>query len=301
MDDGSYTSAYVLIENKYKESYVTFYTASSETYASGQYLVIKYRVPETNTESVGVMEIFTSTETSNAVEAGSFKHRLAADGKWHIDVIDLSKAGLKAFEANSFGDYCVKFLRVDIYNGVFENEDTHIDFAYFAIDSDILKICKLEKDNFKYLNYYEGGTLMELDTSTGLPRVDSYIDPSSGYSESDEHYGALLGIANEVKVNIPSMSKDESLAKVYGVKTNNEGKIVMSGWCGVNGGVESYVYSTDGGKSWKVCGGTPVLANDAIISAAEGYAGVSFDDAEESMVNGCFLLAKSKAKRLKST
>ena len=84
------------------------------------------------------------------------------------------------------------------------------------------------------------------------------------------------------------MSKDESLAKVYGVKTNNEGKIVMSGWCGVNGGVESYVYSTDGGKSWKVCGGTPILANDAIISAAEGYAGVSFDDAEESMVNGCF-------------
>ena len=287
-NDGIYTSAFVKLDNLYKESYATFYQATTDTYVSGQYLVIKYRVPETNEEDIGLMEIFTSTETGSAVESGSFKHRLASDGKWHVDVIDLSNAGLKKFSPNEAEEYSVRFLRIDAYNGVFENEDTHIDFAYFGIDSDLSLICELERENFEYLNYYEGDKMVELDTATAMPKVDTYLDPASGYTESEEPFGALIGIANDVTINVPAMSKNDGIAKIFGTKANSEGKIEMSGWCGVNGGVEGYVYSVDGGKTWISCGGTPILANDDIIAAAESYAGVCFADAEESKVNGCF-------------
>ena len=86
-----------------------------------------------------------------------------------------------------------------------------------------------------------------------LLKVDTYLDPASGYTESEEPFGALIGIANDVKINVPAMSKNDGIAKIFGTKVNSEGKIQMSGWCGVNGGVEGYVYSVDGGNTQGKC------------------------------------------------
>jgi hypothetical protein len=63
-------------------------------------------------------------------------------------VIDLTKTSLSTFLPNDEGEYCAKLLRFDIFNKAFEDGDTHIDIAYVGIDTDIMNICELEKENF---------------------------------------------------------------------------------------------------------------------------------------------------------
>lgn len=286
----SYTSVYVKLDNPYNESFATFYTSPIVSFESGQYLVIKYRVPSTNKENVGRMEVFSTTDP-NAVEttSGCFTHTLTSDGEWHVDVIDLSQANLKTYSQNSTDAYCAKFLRLDIYNTTFSNEDTHIDFAYIGIDSDLSTICELERGKIATLNYYVGSTATKLDVATATPVIITYLDPSSGYTESDAKYASILDrVTTEKGTYNNSSIKD--ITTYIGAKTDANGIMNLYGWCAVNGGVEKYVYSVDGGKTWIDCIGTPINAGNEIIESAQKKIGTGyvFDDREVSKINGSF-------------
>lgn len=289
-NSGAYTSAYVKLNNPYNESYATFYTPATLFDISGQYLVIKYRVPKTNKEGIRNLEIFASTGPSNAFNSGSFGHTLTSDGEWHVDVIDLSKSALKQFAPNESGNYCASFLRIDVFNGPFTDEDTHIDFAYIGMESDLAKICELEKDNFEYLYYYEGAklSLLEVATSTVKSPSDTYIDPSSGYERSEEAYGAMLDYVGGNRVSLTSNTPIGEPVVHYGTTVSENGKLELAGWCCVNGGIEEYVFSADGGKTWKKCTGSPLVATDEIVSVAQDYSETTFDDIEASKTNGRF-------------
>ena len=288
-DDGFYTSAYVKPGNPYNESYATFYSAPSDTFVSGQYLVIKYRVPSTNSGSVGNLEIFAASEPANAFNSGSFAHKLTADGEWHVDIIDLSKTPLVRFAPDENGNYCTRFVRIDVFNGNYKDPDLHVDFAYIGMDSDLTKICELEAENFEYLNYYENGVCYDLDVATATPVIKTYLDPSSGFTESTEIFGSVLDYLGTDKAGVGSNTQNGGIVTVGGgAKLDENGKLRLAGWCCVNGGIDRYVYSLDGGKTWSTCEGTPITAYDEIVDTAQNYSGSTFDDYEAARVNGRF-------------
>ena len=293
-EDGmAYVSSYFLTTGGYTEAYITPYRTQENDFVTGQYLVVKYRVPKTNKEDVGRFEIFAGTTVLEPTESGSTYHTPIADGEWHVDVIDLSKAKFSKipYSANADGNYCAQFVRFDVFNSKLTDPDTHIDIAYIGLDSDLKKICQLESENFDTINLNENGKISVIDTETGEAFVKTYIDPSSGYHESDVIFGSTLDFVNGTKYDVTSTTKKDGIVSVNGVVVNNQGKLVVNGWCAANGGIEKYVWSIDGGKTWNDCGGTPTDAHDGILNAAEKYAvgeEYDFDDREASKANGNF-------------
>ena len=259
---GSYTSVYVKTETG--EAFSTL-LQTEEKLVSGQYFVIKYRVPSTNKENVGSTQIWASTFTINASEAGSFNYTLKADGEWHVDIIDLSKTSLKTFKPDNSGEYMAQLLRIDIFNKEFADETTHVDIAYIGIDSNILDICDLERENFKTVTLVENGKNTEIDTITGEKFVRSYIDPSSGYTQSTLAYSSILDHINGVNANINSSSKKEGIETRYGVNVSKTGLVTLNGWAMVDGGIEDYAYSIDDGKTWIKCNSTVEAAGSDIV------------------------------------
>ena len=291
-DDGRvYSSVFIKVDNEAAkhESFATVYSANSKDTVSGQYLVIKYRVPKSNTENIGFIQIFAATETNSAGEAGNFSYSLIADGEWHVDVFDLSKSSLKFFKPDTNGNYCAQFVRVDIYNKQFYNETTHIDFEYIGLDPDLMKICELERDEFKTINLIENGKTIEIDTTTAQTYVKTYIDPTSGYTESTLAYGSIIDSINGTKVTLNNYSSAPGIRTYYGASVTNDMKISIVGWACVDGGINKYVWSADCGKTWNVFPHQESLGNadDAIINNVLG-AKVQLTDTEASKKNGKF-------------
>ncbi|MBQ8408520.1 MAG: hypothetical protein IJY39_06600 [Clostridia bacterium] len=282
-----YTRVYV--NTSALEGYYTFFSEDNEMSAKGQYLVIKYRIPTDNPEAIGNLQIFASTKTKVATQSGNFYHAPIADGKWHVDVIDLSKASSAITYVDQNGKYYTKLLRIDIFNKVFSNSGTYIDLAYVGIDSDLSKICWLENGISKTVNLYENGVKSEIDVTTGQVAKKTYLDPASGYTASTLRYGANLDTINDVSVSIPH-SASKGIYTISGLTASETGILNVAGWCCVDGGIEKYVYSTDGGKTWADCGGDVAVATDAILNAAQTRAGITFPDGEASRKNARFQL-----------
>ncbi len=106
-----------------------------------------------------------------------------------------------------------------------------------------------------------------------------FIDPASGYSETELIYTAHMDFINgqkkgtrilyfepvpQIKYNQNAVSKDD--VNKYG------SNIIFSGWAVVEGGISKYVWSVDGGKTWhdaSLSGLTALgTANDAVLTAA---------------------------------
>ena len=265
-EQGPYTSVYVKLDNALKESYSTLHMTNEDNIVTGKYLVIKYRVPKSNTENVGKIQIWASTTTSSAVEAGSFTHTPVADGKWHVDVIDLSKTNLQKYTADDNGNYCAKLLRIDMFNKEFQNADTHIDVAYIGMDDDLYEICKLEQEKFETITLVEDGKNSEIDINTGEAFVKTYIDPSSGYTESKLAFVSILDKINGVTANINSSSNKDGVESKYNVSVTKKKTVNVTGWVVVDGGIEKYVYSFDDGKTWIDCNSTISEVSDDIMA-----------------------------------
>ena len=287
-DGNSFVSVFVKLDNTSKESYSILHQSESEDVA-GQYLVIKYRVPKTNKEDIGSFQIWASTETTNPADAGSFYYTPVADGDWHVDVIDLSKAGLKHYTTNESGEYAAQLLRVDIFNKEFTDATTHIDIEYFGIDSDLLKICELEQEKFQTITLVEGSKKSEIDTTNGGVFVKTYIDPSSGYTESTLPFRTLVDSINGSAV-VLNTSSSQGNVKTYSMATVTKNmKITIEGWACVESGVNKYVWSADGGKTWIDFPNQDKLGNatDAMIENAN-ESKITFTDNTAAKKNGSF-------------
>ena len=274
------------------EAYINVYSSGSKT-ESGQYFVIKYRVPTTNTEKMGLFEIYTSTENTQAVAGDSFSITPIEDGKWHVAVVDISKSNAKTYSADTDGLYYASYLRFDVFNKVLPTT-VAVDIAYIGIDSDLMAICELNSD-FKTIHYFEGGNTHELDTATAQPYVKIYLDPSSGYTVSSEYFACQLDYVNYVDgvsttndiVTFRASSQNE-ITEIYGYNALDDKTMNIKGWCAANGGITKYVWSADGGKTWHDIGGSPATASDNIVNVGQGRVGVTYDDHEASKKNGAF-------------
>ena len=148
--DGTRTEGYVFPVNKTYRFMTT-----------GQYVVFKYRAPESFSGVSTHFDIFSGTESSSPVGDGSDSFRLrnvVADGEWHVLVVDMSS--LSGFNADEFGAYLADYIRFDLINSSTAiSADQYIDVAYFGMSDSLEDICALNSDMDSLIFYQNGKTV----------------------------------------------------------------------------------------------------------------------------------------------
>lgn len=255
---------------EYSEAYVSAYKAETVPKESGKYVAIKYRIPTENTETIARFDIFVST---TATVAGNdnvvyFKN-VKNDGEWYTVIIDLEQVASEAFKASfaadSEGKYYPNFLRFDFFDRKMSKE-SYIDIAFVGMDDSLVDIAALSSD-CKKITLIEGENFFDVDANTGekidltVKVPDTLVDPSSGYTKAELEYGAQMDYINGVLVSTTGGSKKGAVGIMHNASTiadrsvtdcaTVEGyNLVFGGWCVVEGGVDHYVWSADGGVTW---------------------------------------------------
>ena len=134
------------------------------------------------------------------------------------------------------------------------------------MDDSLANITKLSQD-CKDITLIEGSVTTQIDPATGekidltvrIPEV--LVDPSSGYTKASLEYGAQIDYINGVLVSTTGGTKKGTVGIMHNASTIADRSVtdcatvagynlVFGGWCVVEGGVDHYVWSADGGKSW---------------------------------------------------
>ena len=167
MDDGKYVR-FTPDESKI-ESVFTPYPGG--TPVTGQYFVMKYRLPEENTHKLTAFELYTSTvnDTAKAGDGFAIGNALLNDGKWHTVIIDLSTWKKESFAPDADGKYGARYLRIDVFNNRFPVTN-RFDMEYAGISDNIEDILALCQDE-EYVNL----AVM----SSGAIKL-TYHDPKTG-------------------------------------------------------------------------------------------------------------------------
>lgn len=257
---------------------------------TGAFLLVKCRIPETNQRTTE-FEFFISTEHTGAHAGDSFYIRgIPADGQWHYVIADLTKQGLPTFEPGSTGIYTAQHLRFDVFNGVIPATE-YVDIGYVAMAGSLEDICSFQKTGLGEL--YESGTLAgTIDFATGKEpgnpggngnAVQNYVHPDSGYTVSDVRYASMIDFINgtgdgDGPFDARGTNSDKPLDKIlYNGATADGGKLVLAGWAVAEGGIDRYMWSHDGGKTWQACtlynrsGFDNVTENAGISASADQF------------------------------
>ena len=149
------------------ESITLVYSNASGDKVTGQYVVMKYRVPATNKVSLGNFEVFAGTKATGPIGSGDQKQfgGVVKDGTWQVVVYDISF--LSEFQASDNGTYSAKYLRMDFLNGTCQ-ADTYVDVAYVAMADDLSDICKANS-NVETFTLMTKDTTTKISTATGEP------------------------------------------------------------------------------------------------------------------------------------
>jgi len=225
VEDGrAYTK--LLTYNDYgadKEAYITLF---NEKTAVAPVIAIKYR---TKTPGV-VMEMYTDSVNKTVSGSSKTSSSIVSDGNWQVAVINL-KSKISAYNGET-----ANYFRFDYINSSSLPKDAYLDIEYIAF-------FKTEKD----ASLFEYGKVEEI----------VYIDPASGYKETSLVHNTYLDMINgkgegDAKTydSRGGNSLDGIETFVFNGKTFAECKLVFSGWTVVDGGVEKFVWSADGGKTW---------------------------------------------------
>ena len=150
------------------ESFTNIY--SGGTTPTGGFLVIKYRLPETNPDKFTAIEFYTSTDKDKAKGDADCYHvanGLIPDGEWHVLIIDIPSFGKSAFVPNDNGEYVPRYIRIDPFNQKV-SKDTRLDVAFIGMadtKEEIFKICT----DMEYVTVCQtkNANLVKIDPKTG--------------------------------------------------------------------------------------------------------------------------------------
>ena len=225
-DENGQKSVKLLAYNDYQDAGEAYITLFSQKTDVAPWYVVKYR---TLTPSI-TMEVYTDS-VNQTLNAGSRAFTsVYSDGEWHLATINLQS------KINGYDGKTANYFRFDFMNKAILPVDSYLEIAYIGFFAS-------EKDAqlFEY----------------GEPEEIIYIDPSSGYTESKLIHNTYLDMINGKGEGGASTyssrggnSTDGIETFVFNGETFGEGKLVLSGWTIVDGGVEKYVWSADGGKTW---------------------------------------------------
>ena len=233
---------------------------NGNTQHTGQYLYLKYRIPSgSGYSTLSAMEIFTSTVNPHFVGGDNFTVSVTQDGEWHVVIVDVSKKlASNKFGTNDEGRYVAKYLRVDVFEQK-TGTGMYAEFAAMGFADNLEVIYKEICAGMDYVTVV-GDSTTNVNPATGATYVKTYIHPESEYTQSSVEFAGWIDMIN-------GMGGNKGTAKNTGIRTNHtiatpefsdhcgtplEGTqlLTLTGWCVVNGGVEKYVWSADGGKTW---------------------------------------------------
>ena len=151
LNDGDFDYIRYFASEAAAEAYIKLFDATNSAYknlqSTGQYMVLKYRLPADAPAILKDFQIFTNT-TVNKPQGNdkyNFKNPVH-DGNWHVIVINLAAVLPDYFKTNDQGQYKAQFLRLDFFNQSSLPEDMYIDIAYVGICDSLEKICEINLD-----------------------------------------------------------------------------------------------------------------------------------------------------------
>ena len=119
--------------------------------ATGQYVIIKYRMPKDNPGKIGYWQFYTFTDGEGAASSNAYSPEgvgtcVIADDEWQVLVIDLEAFGkTDSFKKNDAGEYVLKYFRFDFFNSQYGN-NVYYDLEYLAFSDSLEDICEYNKD-----------------------------------------------------------------------------------------------------------------------------------------------------------
>ncbi|MBR2335948.1 MAG: hypothetical protein IKA62_06990 [Clostridia bacterium] len=227
---------------------------------TGQYVIIKYRLPSPNPANV-TLEFYTSTVNTKAVHGDHFTMSRAIapdDGEWHVLIVDVASFGKSTIIPNEDGTYTLKHIRFDAINGT-QDTSYRIDIAYFGVHDNLEEILdytesceeesvilysagsatpivgeiawdgsmKLYHDSDKFASLVSAGWVdrVEKNEENGLKFASVYASTTQGESQLDKMLkGNIMETGQYVviKYRIPKMYEDQSVTLEFFTSTVNE-------------------------------------------------------------------------------
>lgn len=136
-EDQSYVRFKGLKSNALEATVNLFSENEGET---GQYIVLKYRLPKDNEKDIEYLEFWTATEFDKPSQAKKYfrikSSALYADGDWHLAIIDLTDWNQNVFKAADDGKYYAKYFRFDVFNSAI-GANTGIDIAIMGMGASL--------------------------------------------------------------------------------------------------------------------------------------------------------------------
>ena len=267
---------------------------------TGKYLVIKYRLPSSNTSKVATFRFNISTTQNGIAATNNFysSATLISDNNWHVLVIDMEKYEEERASTNEFlpseedGKYYANFLKLFIFSDTKYAENTCIDIEYVAMCNSFGTVKNCNKDM----------TSLQLSTSNSATAPYSnvtndcrYLDPTSNYTLADKYFcfhvdkiNGNLADANGNKYSYNSISNKGITEKNLN-ETLSGTTLSVGGWCPIEGGASKYLWSVDG-QNWYDCGGNPSQSGSGILSAASGMMSGAYTFTEADGVKGQYAI-----------
>ena len=177
---------------------------------TGNYIVLKYRIPTDNQNDIQYLEFWTSTEYDTPSQSKKYfrikSSALYEDGNWHVAVIDLTDWNHDTFKMADDGKYYAKFLRFDVFNSAI-GANTGIDIGLLAMSSSLDKIREQFPDMSTMAIYTTDtsktivsvATGESVDEEIGTPGSDEAI--INGGDGSDDEVDASLKIGITYEMN----------------------------------------------------------------------------------------------------
>lgn len=205
------------------------------------------------------------------------------DGEWVELTVNSSKTPDSQGYSHYYDGYAVYYDRNGTYSYAFA----------FNMDSAESRTFKIVCDK-DFAGWPENEHNPEQGTEQEKPLPPSsfsdVVNASSGYTVSDVRFTAFIDFINgtgdgDGPYNSRGSSSDKGLDIIdYNASTVDGGKLAIAGWAVARGGIQTYMWSADGGKTWQECslygrdGFSPLTEGSGIANAGNGFlAGTGYD------------------------
>ena len=120
------------------------------TKETGQYLVIKYRIPKADRAPFGYWQFYVNTDGGAAGSGNNYSCEglgtaVISDGEWQVLIVDLEARGYETYAKNKDGKYVANYFRFDFFNSQFSAEVSY-DLEYVAFSNSLEDILEYESD-----------------------------------------------------------------------------------------------------------------------------------------------------------
>ncbi|MBQ8409521.1 MAG: hypothetical protein IJY39_11740 [Clostridia bacterium] len=226
--DGQYIR--IFGDGESPEKYFSF-NVSTDSGITGQYAIIKYRLPVENDTDLGHFQIYTGTKSPAIVGTGDWlvARDVKKDGQWHVMVIDISAFNLPEYVANADGTYSAKYFRFDLFNAKM-SESSYIDVAYIAMCDSLDKIMEFNQDilSVELVESEYGSKTVYTASGSSEPTAEDllnvYIGASALKATSTSGTGKVE-LLTEDKTEFVRYWGDGAAAEAYSNIYNGDGKV----------------------------------------------------------------------------